>query len=173
MAKAKSAWGIDIGQCALKALKLVDYGDGDEVQVEAFEVIEHPDVLSHPDVDRADLIHQALEAFMTRHDLKGSTVAVSVPGQNSFTRFFPPPPVEAKRLPGIVQYEARQQIPFPIDEVIWQWQAFEDEDSPDIEVGIFAMKRGDIAETLSHFDLAGMGVDLVQIGPLGLYNFLM
>jgi type IV pilus assembly protein PilM len=172
MAKAKSAWGIDIGQCALKALKLVDYGDGGDVQVEAFEVIEHPEVLSHPDVDRGELIQQALEAFMARHDLKGSTVAVSVPGQNSFTRFFQPPPVETKKLPGIIQYEARQQIPFPIDEVIWQWQAFEDPDSPDIEVGIFAMKRGDIAEVLSHYELVGMGVDLVQIGPLGLYNFL-
>ena len=133
MAKARMAWGIDVGQCALKAVKLVDYGEEGDVQVEAFEIIEHPQILSEPEADRDILIQQSLETFLSRHDVAGSSVAISVPGQNSFTRFFSPPPVEAKELPRIIQFEAKQQIPFPIDEVIWRWQSFEDPDSPDPE----------------------------------------
>lgn len=173
MAKAKTAWGIDIGQCALKALKLIDYGDGRDPQVEAFEIIEHAEVLSNPDADRDQLIRQSLESLLVRHNLSGSRVALSVPGQNSFTRFFRPPPVEPKGLPRIIQFEAGQQIPFPIDEVIWRWQAFQEEDSPELEVGIFAMKRLDVAEAIGHLEAVGIAVDLVQVSPLALYNFLI
>ncbi len=170
MARAKSVWGIDIGQCALKALKLSD-ADG-KFQVDAFEVIEHPENLRGPDVDRADVFINALGQFLAKHDVSGSAVAVSVPGQSSFMRFVKLPPVESKRIPSIVKFEAEQQIPFPIDEVVWRWQKFEDLDSPDVEVGIFAMKRMEIAEMLSTMAFSNLKVDLVQMAPLALYNFM-
>jgi type IV pilus assembly protein PilM len=97
---------------------------------------------------------------------------VSIPGQSGFTRFVKLPPVEEKQVPEIVRFEAEQQIPFSIDEVIWRWQSFRDPDSPDIEVGIFAMKRSDVWETLSRFENTGVTVDVVQMSPLALYNFM-
>jgi type IV pilus assembly protein PilM len=170
MATAKTVWGIDIGQCALKALKLRN-ADG-ELQVEAFDIIEHPKILSQPDADRKELIRNSLEQFLARNSVAGSLVAASVPGQTSFTRFVKLPPVETKRVPDIVRFEAEQQIPFPINDVIWRWQAFKDADSPDVEVGIFAMKKVDIEEMLSHFSEIEFGVDIVQMSPLALYNFM-
>jgi type IV pilus assembly protein PilM len=141
--------------------------------VEAFEIIEHPQLLSEPEADARTLIRQALEQFLARHSVAGCDVCVSVPGQSSFTRFVKLPPVEPKKVPDIVRFEAEQQIPFPIDDVIWRWQAFEDPDSPDVEVGIFAIKRADLNETLRHFDNVGLNVHLVQMAPLALYNFLL
>ncbi len=170
MARVKTVWGIDIGQCALKAIKLADFEE--VVEVVDFEVIEHPEILSQPDVDKPLLIRQSLEQFLSAHETRGSTIVLSVPGQSSFTRFFKPPPVDAKELPRIVQYEAAQQIPFPVDEVIWRWQAFINEDSPDLEVGIFAMKRQDINEMLAHLEDVGLHADIVQVAPLSLYNFV-
>ncbi len=170
MATAKAVWGIDIGQCALKAHKLS--GANGEVQVEAFDIIEHPKILSQPDVDRNQLIRNALEQFLARNSISGAQVAVSVPGQTSFTRFVKLPPVEEKRIPQMIRYEAEQQIPFPIDEVIWRWQTFHDPDSPDVEVGIFAMKRTDIGSMLQHFTGVALQTDLVQMAPLALYNFM-
>jgi type IV pilus assembly protein PilM len=170
MARAKSVWGVDIGQCALKALKLSN--DDGQFQVEAFEVIEHPENLRGPDVDRADVFINALGQFLAQNDLSDSDVAVSVPGQSSFMRFVKLPPVEPKRIPSIVRFEAEQQIPFPIDEVVWRWQTFIDPESPDVEVGIFAMKRMEIAEMLATMAFADLKVDLVQMAPLALYNFM-
>jgi len=170
MAKAKSAWGIDIGQCALKAVKLRDVGG--QLQVEAFDVIEHAQILSEPQADRNRLIQDALGQFLSRNNVAGSAVAVSVPGQTGFTRFVKLPPVEAKRIPDIVRFEAEQQIPFPIADVIWRWQTFADPNSPDKEVGIFAMKRIDVAAMLNHFESVMLPVDMVQMAPLALYNFM-
>lgn len=170
MAKSESIWGIDIGQCALKALKLRDI-DG-ELVVEAIDIVEHPTILSQSGGKEKELIQNSLVSFLTRNKIAGTTVAISVPGQSSFTRFVKLPPVESKRVPDIVRFEAEQQIPFAIEEVIWRWQIFQDPDSPDVEVGIFAMKRTDVDEMLDHFDEAGLRVDLVQMAPLALYNFM-
>ena len=171
MAKMKSVWGIDIGQTALKALELRSANG--QLEVVGLDIVEHPKILSQPDTDARQLVRNALEQFLSRNNVVGSTVCISVPGQSSFTRFVKLPPVEPKKIPDIVRFEAEQQIPFPIVDVIWRWQTFLDPDSPDVEVGIFAMKRSDIDETLSHFRGVEMDVDVVQMAPLALYNFMM
>ena len=166
----ETVWGIDVGQCALKALKLRSV-DG-QLRVEGFDIIEHPKMLSQAEADRDQLILNALEQFLARNNLAGCRVVVAAPGQSGFTRFVKLPPVEPKQVPQIVRFEAEQQIPFDINEVIWRWQAFTDPDSPDIEVGIFAMKRTDVGDALARFAEAGITVDVVQMAPLALYNFM-
>ena len=49
-------------------------------------------------------------------------VAISVPGQSGLARFVKLPPVEEKKITDIVKFEAKQQIPFPLDEVVWDYQ---------------------------------------------------
>jgi type IV pilus assembly protein PilM len=154
----------------LKALKLNEV-DG-VMQVEGLDVVEHEHTLSEPDIDRNQLIRTALETFLSRNEVSGSSLAVAVSGQSGFTRFVKLPPVESKKIPELVRFEAEQQIPFPINDVIWRWQAFHDPNSPDVEVGIFAMKKVDIAEMLAHFDDVQLNVDVVQMAPLALFNFM-
>ena len=64
MAAPQSVWGIDIGRCALKAVKLRPGTDG-KVELAAFEHIEHAKILSQPDTDRPALISEALERSLT------------------------------------------------------------------------------------------------------------
>jgi type IV pilus assembly protein PilM len=170
MAAPTTVWGLDIGQRALKALKLENI-EG-ELQVAAFDIIEHPKILTAEQPDRIQLIRNSLMQFLARNDVTGIPVAVAVPGASSFTRFVKLPPVEKKKVPDIVRFEAEQQIPFPIESVVWRWQTFHDPDSPDVEVGIFAMKRDAVAEALSHFVETDLKVDIVQMAPLSLYNFM-
>ncbi len=169
MASPQSVWGIDVGRCALKAVKLRPGADG-KVEVVAHEYIEHAKILSQPDADRHALIGAALERFLSHNDLSKDQVVVSVPGQHTLARFTKLPPVQPKRIPDIVRYEAEQQIPFDMDEVIWDYHTFQQEGLPDVEVGIFAMKRELIREHLLHFEQAGIEPIAVQSGPLAAYN---
>ena len=171
MAKAKAIWAIDLGQSALKALQVGLLGE--QLQVEAFEVIPHDQILSGPDVDRPALIRKALETLVSRHQIAGEPVAISVPGQLSFARFTKLPPVEPKKIPDIVKFEAGQQIPFGIDEVIWDYQIFRNPESPEVEVGIFAMKKQLIYEFISYFREVHIEPQLVQMAPLALYNYML
>src|SRR6266699_3079742 len=146
-------WGIDIGQYALKALR-VENIDG-KLTATAFDYVEHPKILSQPDADPDQLTREALEKFLSRNDLRGDTVAISVPGQSGLARFVKLPPVEEKKIVDIVKFEAKQQIPFNLDEVVWDYQkigagAVADGFALDTEIGLFAMKRDAVNKYLQH-----------------------
>ena len=141
-----AVWGIDIGQCALKALRCRAHEDGKRIVADAFDYIEYPKILSQPGSDPAELIGDALKQFLSRNSVLGDRVAVSVSGQAGLARFIKLPPVEAKKIPDIVRYEARQQIPFDLNDVIWDYQRMgvgseEEGFALETEVGLFAMKR--------------------------------
>src|SRR5439155_4316876 len=154
-------WGIDLGQCALKALRveLID----DQVTATAFDYVEHPKILSQPDADPDQLTREALEKFLSRNNLRGDTVCISVPGQSGLARFVKLPPVEEKKITEIVKFEAKQQIPFNLDEVVWDFQKIgagmvTDGFALDTEIGLFAMKRDLINRAMQHF--IDLGVDV-------------
>src|SRR3990172_7881747 len=177
MAKSSVVWGIDVGQCALKALRCRPHEkDDNRIVVEAFDYIEYPKILTQPEANREELVREALEQFVSRNTLTGDRVAISVPGQSGLARFIKLPPVEAKKIPDIVKYEARQQIPFALDDVVWDYQPLvgrsEEGYALETEVGIFAMKRDQVGRILEPLDQAGIAVDFIQLAPLALYNFV-
>ena len=167
-------WGVDLGQCALKAIRL-EVLDG-VVTATAFDYVEHPKILSQPDADPDELTREALAKFLSRNVLRGDTVAISVPGQSGLARFVKLPPVEEKKIPDIVRFEAKQQIPFNLDEVVWDYQKLGvNELAPgfvETEIGLFAMKRDMVNRYLQHFKEVGVEVHLVQMAPLSLCNFV-
>ncbi len=168
MPSSNLCWGIEIGAGAVKALKLER--DGDRVQLVDFMVIPHKKVLSTPDMDSTDAIRVALGTLVAQRDLSGAQISVSVPGHQSFARFAKLPPVEPKKAPDLVKFEAAQQIPFPIEQVEWDYQTFVSEDSPEIEVGIFAVTRDKVNERLALLEDVGISPDIVTIGPVAVYN---
>jgi type IV pilus assembly protein PilM len=178
MAKNQAVWALDIGQSALKALKFVPGATPDEVVAEAFDFVEYPKILSQPDADPEALVSEALGTFLDRNDLKGCKVAIAVPGQAGLVKFIKLPPVEKKRIPDIVKFEAKQQIPFALEEVVWAYQQIgdksegEDEEFASVEVGLFAMKRDQINRAIMPFKRAGIEIDVVQMGPIALYNYI-
>lgn len=168
-------WGIDLGQCALKAIRL-EVKDGQPIAT-AFEYIEHPKILSQPDADPDELTREALNQFLSRNKIKGDMVCISVPGQSGLARFVKLPPVDEKKIADIVKFEAKQQIPFPLDEVVWDFQRLNKGDVVDglaleTEIGLFAMKRDMVNRAIKQFKDVGVEVHIVQMAPLALCNFV-
>lgn len=176
MAKKNAVWGIDIGQVALKALRCTPGDDATTIVADKFDYIEFPKMLNQPEAEPEQMIRDALQQFLARNEVRGDKVSIAVPGQSGLSRFFRPPPVELHTLPDIVKYEVKQQIPFPIEDVIWDWQQLGgmsvDDRIVDAEVGLFAMKREAVFRALKPFDEAGVEVDLVQLSPLAVFNYV-
>jgi type IV pilus assembly protein PilM len=171
MAAGNGVWGIDVGQCGLKAVKLRPAAEEGKVELVAFDFIEHPKILSQPDAEPEEIIKAALEKFVSRNEWQKDQFVIGVPGQQTFARFCKLPPVEPKKLPDLVKFEAAQQIPFSMDEVVWDYQVFQATDSPDVEVGIFAMRKDLIRKYLDYFDQLGVAPIAIQTIPSALYNF--
>jgi type IV pilus assembly protein PilM len=175
MAKTTAVWGIDIGRCALKALRC--RLDGDAIVADGFDYIEYPKLLTQPDADAPQLVKEALAQFLTRNRVKGDKVAISVSGESGLARYFKPPPVDVKKIADIVKYEARQQIPFALEDVIWDFQRMAggqevDGFALDTEIGLFAMKREQVQKALAPYNVADIEVDIIQLAPIAIYNYI-
>ena len=104
-------------------------------------------------------------------------MVISVPGQSGLARFVKLPPVEEKKIADIVRFEAKQQIPFPLEEVVWDYQKIgsgvvTDGFAMETEIGLFAMKRDMVSRYLQHFKDVNVEVHVVQMAPLALCNYV-
>jgi type IV pilus assembly protein PilM len=177
MARSDAVWGIDIGNSSLKALRCRAHESKDQIVADAFDYIEYPKILTQPGAEPVELIADALKQFLSRNSVRGDRVAISVPGQNGLARFIKLPPVESKKIPDIVRYEAKQQIPFDLNDVVWDYQRMgggseEEGFALETEIGLFAMKRDQVFRALEPFREAGIEVDVIQLTPLALYNYM-
>ncbi len=172
--KSGSVWAIDVGSNSLKALHLSTAGG--TVEVIGFDNIQHGKILTGSGIkpgEKDELIALSLRQLVKQNNLGKDDVIISVPSQNSFARFVNLPPVEPKRIPEIVKFEAAQQIPFDINDVQWDWQLMTEAAGPEAKVGIFAVKSEIVVSELEHFSRENIQVKYVQMAPMALYNYLL
>jgi len=167
-------WAVDVGQSSLKGIKAVRGKGG--ITIESAALIEYPQLVdaSGP-AERDQIIGEALGKFIETSGIKpGDRVALSIPSIGAIVRYINLPPVQRSQVPEIVRYEARQQIPFPLEESIWDYQLVDREYEPgeELEVGLFAVRRENVYNVLYHFEQAGFNVQLIQLAPIAAYNFV-
>jgi len=178
MAKNQTVWGIDIGNTSLKALRCSLAAESGKVEALACDFVEHSKVLSQPGTDAAEVLAETLQTFLSRNITKGDRVAISVSGQNTISRFLPLPPVNPKKIPDVIRYEAKQWLPFDINDVVFDFQPLgklvQDSDDTllDTTVGMFAIKRDVATKALAPYLSRSVDVDCIQSSPIALYNFM-
>ncbi len=99
----------------------------------------------------------------------GRAVLISVPGQQVFSRFVKLPPVSKDKILQMVQYEAQQNVPFPINEVVWDYQLI-GSGVGEIDVMLAAMKSEIIEQLIEAIQKAGLHPELVDVAPMAIYN---
>lgn len=175
---ATTAWGIDLGGFALKAIKLAKDASG-KIKVEDCHHILLRKPLAHPDAEgeRLGILTDALSDLAARVDFKGSRVVAALPGHRVLGRFFDVPPLPAKKLAGAVEYETRHQLPMDLDELCWDWKALGSSDDKHADgaprpIMVVAARQSHVDERLSLFKSAGIAVDAMQSDCLALHNAL-
>ena len=181
MAKLNTAWGIEIGQYAVKAIQLERVGD--EVRIRDFAVIPHVQVLTDPEISAdgdqgavsksAAILEMSLAALATQKQLTGQKIVVNYNWMQNrgFARFAKLPAVSPREIPNLVRYEVDQQIPFPIEDIEWGFHAFQSPESPEVEVGLFAVQKEPLSEFLALVgEKLGVEPTAVTLAPIALYN---
>jgi len=163
MADFDEVWCIDAGRSSLKAVKLQRAGNGAEVIA--------AEKIDTPGGGEVDTSIAAVSVLASRHDLSGAVV-VTLPSRSALTSFIPIPPVDGKKLEELIGYEAQQNIPLPIDEVIWGSHVSGDTDDGEKEVGIFAVRSEEVSDLLVDYDQEGVDIDLLTLGNVGLLNLI-
>ncbi len=119
---------------------------------------------------REATILKALQEAITEYGIKAHTVNVCAPGFHVFSKFVKLPPVDAGKVTQIIQYEAQQNVPFPLEEVVWDYQILGSTASGELEVLLVAIKA-DIVEGLFRVtESAGLKLQLTDVSPAALCN---
>src|SRR5213079_927242 len=111
-----------------------------------------------------------LQEMLTEKGIKAKNVNVCAPGFHVFSKFVKLPPVDAGKVTQIIQYEAQQNVPFPLSEVVWDYQILGSAPSGELEVLLVAIKA-DIVEGLFRVtETAGLRLQLADVSPAALCN---
>lgn len=97
-------------------------------------------------------------------------VNYAIANQNVFARFVKLPPVEAEKIERIIQFEAQQNVPFPIDEVVWDYQIVGGGGEEQLQVVLVAIKADLLEELNRSVETAGLTTNLVDVATMALYN---
>src|SRR5215831_7773083 len=119
---------------------------------------------------REAVVLKALQGLITEKGIKAKTVNVCAPGFHVFSKFVKLPPVDAGKVTQIIEYEARSNVPFPLEEVVWDYQILGSAPSGELEVLLVAIKA-DIVEGLFRVtEAAGLHLQLTDVSPAALCN---
>src|SRR6266581_1663826 len=119
---------------------------------------------------REATILKALQETLAQKVAKARNVNVCAPGFHVFSKFVKLPPVDAGKVTQIIQYEAQQNVPFPLEDVVWDYQILGSAPGGELEVLLVAIKA-DIVEGLFRVtETAGLHLQLADVSPAALCN---
>ncbi len=102
--------------------------------------------------------------------IKFGNVNYAVPGQSVFARFVKLPAVEEEKIDRIIEFEAQQNVPFPINEVVWDYQLVGGGAEEQIQVVLVAIKSDLLDEMNDAVEGTGLRTSIVDVAPMSLYN---
>ena len=122
------------------------------------------------DMQWARAVGDAIRRIVTQRRVRGP-VSLIVPGHLTLTKFIRVPHVDEARREKIIQFEARQNIPYPLDEVVWDYQIVYD-DGVDLEVALCAIKLDIVRALLAECREAGIEPAVIEPSCMAQVNAL-
>ncbi len=119
---------------------------------------------------REKIILQALQEAIAEKSIKSKNVNVCAPGFHVFSKFVKLPPVDASKVGQIIQYEAQQNVPFPLSEVVWDYQILGSAASGELEVLLVAIKSEIVEGLFRITEQAKLKLSLCDASPAALCN---
>jgi type IV pilus assembly protein PilM len=168
MLNAKTFLTVDFGAGSLKLAEF-ETNDAGGLSLKNF-AIKPLGLEGSADATREAVILKALQETLVEKGIKSKNVNVCAPGFHVFSKFVKLPPVDATKVTQIIQYEAQQNVPFPLAEVVWDYQILGSAAGGELEVLLVAIKS-DVVEGLFRVAAqAKLKLNLCDASPAALCN---
>ena len=173
---SECAWGIELGTHSLKVLRLGCDFKQNRIAALSFDIVKLEGVQTKRNGGMGQM-GTALARVLERHEIGDDRVAMVVSDPTALLNFCEIPATDVKKLHDLVTYEARIQIPIPLENVVWDYQNFSHEDVKQNVVGgmdllcLAALRYDRFDAALTPFDEVGVAVDIVQLAPAALFNY--
>ena len=120
MLNTKSFLAVDFGAGSLKLAEF-EVNEASGLRLKQYS-IKSLGAQGAQETTREAAILKALQEMLAEKGIKSRSVNVCAPGFHVFSKFVKLPPVDAGKVTQIIQYEAQQNVPFPLEDVVWDYQ---------------------------------------------------
>ena len=127
-------------------------------------------IIADPSTDAARIsqTRAAIADLAARIKLGKVKARYAISGQAVFTRFVKLPPIQEDNIEQLVTFEAQQHVPFPLNEVVWDYELIEG--AAEREAVIVAIKGDSLDEINSAVNDCGLITCEVDVAPMAVYN---
>jgi len=168
MLNTKSFLCLDFGAGSLKAAEF-EPTDAGVIRLRQFG-IRSLGFEGSQDVSRERVLNKAVPELLSERGFAARTVNACAAGYHVFSKFVKLPPVDASKVSQIIQYEAQQNVPFPLEEVAWDYQILGASPSGEFEVLLVAIKNDVVESLFRTAEAGGLKVQLVDVSAAALAN---
>ncbi|NMA43315.1 MAG: pilus assembly protein PilM [Oligosphaeraceae bacterium] len=169
MAKNERILAIDIGATSIKLCEF-EYGDDGSIGLAVFAYREYEEELSED--TRMGVVAGLLRQMLSESGCRARRALVSISGQSVLMRFgkIPYGNYDRKQIKQLAEFEARRNIPFAIEEVIWDYQLIVGEDSESVDIMSVVVKDSIVSQFTNSVSSIGLEPILVDVAPVCCYN---
>ncbi len=168
MLNAKSFLAIDFGAGSLKLAEF-EQNDAGGLRLKQYG-IKPLGLEGSQEASREAAMLKALQELLAEKNFSSRQSNVCAPGFHVFSKFVKLPPVDTSKVTQIIRYEAQQNVPFPLDEVVWDYQILGTSASNELEVLLVAVKSEIIEGLFRVGEGAGLRIKLVDVSSAALCN---
>lgn len=122
------------------------------------------------DTKREAAVKKALAELLTEKGIRAKAINVCAPGYHVFSKFVKLPAVESAKVTQMIQYEAQQNVPFPLAEVVWDYQILGTTAAGEMEVLLVAIKTDVVEGIFRTVDASGLSLQVADVSAAALTN---
>ncbi len=119
---------------------------------------------------RENVLRKAIQELFAERGFAARRANVCAPGFHVFSKFVKLPPVDTSKVTQIIHYEAQQNVPFPLEEVVWDYQILGTTASGELEVLLVAIKAEIVEGLFRTAEATGLRLQLVDVSAAALCN---
>ena len=170
--KYRPLLGLDITTSSVKLIELTMSGGQYRVESYAAEPMPHNAINEKAIVD-ADAVGEAIRRAVKRAGAKSRNAAIAISGDAAITKVIQMPlSLRENELEAQVELQADQYIPFPMEEVSYDYQVVgpSDKDSTMMDVLLVATRTENVEQRRAAVQAAGLTAKLVDVEAFALEN---
>ena len=168
MLNSKSFLGVDFGAGSLKIAEF-ELDDAGSLVLRRYGV-RTLGLEGSRDSAREGVIKRGVQELFAERGFSSKKVNACAPGFHVFSKFVKLPPVDSSKVTQIIQYEAQQNVPFPLEEVVWDYQILGATASGELEVLLVAIKSDVVEGLFRTAEGTGLKLQMVDVSPAALCN---
>ena len=159
---------LDIGT---STLKMAEFQTTQTKGLILSEFAVHTSIAKPGESEQEDNLIRRLTELIAKRKWSTNRVAVSVSAQSVFTRFDKLPVTDEEKIRQMMQIQAQENVPFPLEEVVWDYQLIgEESGAENVSFVLVAIKAEIIEKVFEQVESVGLKPVTVDVAPLALYN---